>query len=291
MTLPRTDTRVTYPAGELVAETRVVHLEPLPDGRTAVLVESTSFHPVDAAWPDQPADRGVLRAGALELPIVDAVVGASDGERLFLGAEVPARPGAEGWAFVVAHLVADASGLAVGDAVRIEADGDYRTALSTGHTACHLAALALNAAVAGRWSKEARLDGLGHPDFDATAITRSSILENGSLDRYRLNKSLRRAGFDAASFLDGLAELDADVESRLAIWVGSSAPVRIERDGDGLSDRRYWVCELPEGTVRMACGGTHVRTLGEFDGIRVGFSAGEDAGSPVVEMSTSVERR
>ncbi len=31
-------------------------------GRLAVVTESTSFHPVDAAWPDQPADAGVIRA-------------------------------------------------------------------------------------------------------------------------------------------------------------------------------------------------------------------------------------
>ena len=63
MTLPRHDTRVTYPAGALQERTRVLHLGPAADGRTAVITESTSFHPVDAAWPDQPADTGRIRVG------------------------------------------------------------------------------------------------------------------------------------------------------------------------------------------------------------------------------------
>lgn len=63
MPLPSHDTRVTYPAGALVASTTVLHVAPVGDGRIAVITETTSFHPVDAAWPDQPADAGTLRVG------------------------------------------------------------------------------------------------------------------------------------------------------------------------------------------------------------------------------------
>ena len=53
MTLPEASTRVTYPVGELLARATVLHVEPLGDGRVAVVTDTTSFHPVDAAWPDQ----------------------------------------------------------------------------------------------------------------------------------------------------------------------------------------------------------------------------------------------
>ncbi|QTX04036.1 metal-dependent hydrolase [Agromyces archimandritae] len=292
MTLPAADTRVVYPAGELTARARVLHVEPLGDGRAAVLTDVTSVHPLDPAWPDQPADRAWFEtAGGEKIPIVDAVVAATDGLALFVGDAVPVRKGTESWAFVVAHLVPEDAGIAEGDELTTAADEAFRDAVSAGHTACHLAALALNAAVAERWTKEPRRDSLGSPDFDSAANSRSTILEYGSLDRYRLNKSLRRAGFDAAGFLDALQGLDADVEARLAIWVGSAAPVRVECEGEGLTDRRTWVCELPEGTARIPCGGTHVRALGEFGGIRTGFSVGEEGGSTVVDMSTAVTMR
>lgn len=285
--LPSRDTLVTYPDGALEADTVVLHVAPTGDGRIAVVTEATSFHPVDAAWPDQPADTGALTAGAVELPIVDAVVAATDGTELFLGADIPVRKGTEGWAFLVAHLVAGDAEIAEGDAVTVRADAAERRALSTGHTACHAAALALNAALAGNWSKAAREDALGAPDFDGIAIASSRIVPNGSVDVYRLNKSLRRAGFDTAAVAaDGLGELAASVTATIAEWAAAGAAVHIDREGDGLTDRRYWVADLHAGTARIACGGTHVGSLAELGDVRVEFEAGEDAGTPVLTMRT-----
>ena len=188
----------------------------------------------------------------------DAVVAATDGEVLHLGADIPVRKGTEGWAFVVAHLVDEGTAIAEGDEVEIEADAATRHALSAGHTACHLAALALNRVLADRWSKPAREDALGSPDFDGAAIASSRIVPNGSVDRYRLNKSLRRAGFDTASLQGDLDGLRHAVAAQLEQWIATGATVRVERDGDGLTDRRSWVCELPDGTARIPCGGTHL---------------------------------
>lgn len=291
MTLPERDTRVTYPSGALVATSRVLHLAPAPDGRLAVVTETTSFHPVDAAWPDQPADAGVIRAAGAEPPVRDAVVAATDGTALHLGAEIPVRPGTEGWAFLVAHLVDAGSAIAEGDEVEIEADATTRRALSTGHTACHLASLALNRAVAGRWSKQAREDSLGSPDFDGAAITSSRILPYGSVDLYRLNKSLRRAGFDTASLAAELDHVRREVADQLEQWIVSGAPVRVEAEGDGLSDRRTWVCELPDGTARIPCGGTHLTSLAELGALTTEFTVIDDAGTPVLEMTNRARPR
>lgn len=287
MTIPTQDTRVTYPAGSLVERARVLQAEPAGDGLVAVVTDVTAFHPVDAAWPDQPADSGTIAlADGAQLPVRTAVVAASDGTALHLGADIPVRKGTEGWAFLVAHLVDEGSAIAEGDEVEITADAAARRALSLGHTACHAASLALNLALEGRWSKPARTDALGRPDFDGIAIASSRIEPNGSLDRYRLNKSLRRAGFDVAGLADGLDELGPAVTATVGEWVAAGSPVRIDREGDGLTDRRSWVAELPGGTASIACGGTHVGSLAELGSVEVAFELVDDGGTPVLEMRT-----
>ena len=291
MTLPQRDTRVTYPGGALTASSRVLHVAPASDGRLAVITESTSFHPVDAAWPDQPADAGVLRANGVDLPVRDAVVAATDGTDLHLGDDIPVRTGTQGWAFIVAHLVDGDATIAEGDEVEIEADAATRRALSTGHTACHLASLALNRVLADRWSKPAREDSLGNPDFDGAAIASSRILPDGSLDRYRLNKSLRRAGFDTASLAGELDDVRVAVAEQLERWIASGAAVRVEAAGDGLTDRRTWVCELPEGTARIPCGGTHLDSAAELGSVTTSFAVVDDGGTPVLEMTNAAHPR
>jgi alanyl-tRNA synthetase len=291
VTLPRHDTRVTYPGGALEAATRVAHVAPAADGRLAVVTEVTSFHPVDAAWPDQPADRGVIRTSVGEVVVRDAVVAATDGHVLHLGSDIPVRSGTEGWVFLVAHLVDGGAAIAEGDEVTIEADAATRHALSTGHTACHLASLALNRALASRWSKPAREDALGSPDFDAAAISSSRITPNGSVDRYRLNKSLRRAGFDTASLADDLDALQRQVAEQLDAWVAAGGAVRVEADGEGLTDRRTWACELPEGTARIACGGTHLSSLADLSAILPSFALVDDGGTAVLEMTNRARLR
>ncbi|MBT1002838.1 metal-dependent hydrolase [Paenarthrobacter sp. DKR-5] len=287
MTLPSTDTLVSYAAGALSSEGTVQHIQELPDGRLAVLLDATACHPVDAGWPDQGADRAVLRVNGAELLVLDCVVGATDGSELFLGADIPVRKGTDGWAFVAAHLVAAGSPVAEGDSVLVEVDAAYRHSLSAGHTGCHLASLALNRQLAGAWKKEVAADAAGNPDFDALAIESSTILENGSLDVYRLGKSLRRKGFAPDALLEDLAAVQDGINATLAAWTAAGAAVRIERDGDLLTDRRYWTCELPEGTVRIPCGGTHLGSLGEVSAVTVALEPEEADGAVVVRMRTT----
>jgi alanyl-tRNA synthetase len=289
--LPSRDTLVTYPAGALVATSRVLHVAPAGDGLVAVITERTSFHPVDAAWPDQPADAGVVRAGLETVVVRDAVVAATDGASLYLAADIPVRKGADGWSFLVAHLVDEGAAIAEGDEVVIEADAATRRTLSAGHTACHLASLALNRALADRWSKAPRADALGSPDFDGIAIASSRIVANGSVDRYRLNKSLRRAGFDTASIPGDLDALRHVVADQLEHWLASGAVVRVEREGDGLTERRVWACDLPDGTARIPCGGTHLDSLAELSAVLPTLAVVDDAGTPVLEMTTEARLR
>lgn len=279
-------TLVDYPAGATASTGVVVHVESLPDGRSAVVLDRTAFHPVDTAWPDQPADRGTLRVSAAPpAEIVEAVVGATQGGELLLGRAVPVRTGTEGWTFVVAHVV-EADGISVGDEVDIDVDADHRAALSRGHTACHLASLALDAALASAWRKEAPTDALGAPAFDALAIQESRILPDGSHDLYRIGKSLRRKGFDPAA-LDDPAALAAAVDARLAAWIAAGSDIRIERDGEALADRRTWVCTLPDGEVRIPCGGTHATSLAELGSVTTAFAVTAVDGGIELVMTTT----
>lgn len=279
MTLPTTDTVVTYPAGDTTSESRVLHVESLDDDRLAIVLDRTAVHPVDAGWPDQGADRALLDAGDIGIEVLDAVVAATDGERLYLGSDIPVRKGTEGWAFVVAHLVdADAS-LTEGDTVTVEVDAGYRELLSAGHTACHLAAIALDAALADSWSKDNR-------GFDAAANETSTILERGSRDTYRVGKSVRKAGFDPTA-LDDPAALAERVNATLASWVAAGGAIRIDRDGELLTDRRYWVADLPGGEVRLACGGTHVSSIAELGAVSVELTTEQLEGAIGMTMVTT----
>ncbi|MHA7241191.1 alanyl-tRNA editing protein [Arthrobacter sp. TMS1-12-1] len=286
MTLPTTDTRVTYPAGATEEASRVLHVDTRA-GRRAVLLDTTAFHPVDHAWPDQGADRGILMAGDRSWAVTDCVVGATDGTVLYLGADAPVRKGTEGWAFVVAHLIdgAEEDGPAEGDDVVVRVDAAHRAAVSAGHTGCHLASLALNRALAGRWKKDVAPDALGAPNFDALAIDTTVIREFGSLDRYRLGKSLRRKGFT----VDGLdpEATAAAVNATLAEWTATGASIGIEADGSGLTGRRRWVCDLPGERAEIPCGGTHLTSLAGV-GVTVRLELTEADGTPVLQMDTRV---
>lgn len=294
MALPSTDTVVSYPSGATTGTATVVHVEPV-GGRFAVLLDATPCHPIDAGWPDQGPDRATLTWNGGSTDVVDCVVAASavaasviaatDGPVLYLGSDIPVRKGTEGWAFVVAHLVADAPPL--GQVVTVEVDAKYRRALSLGHTGCHLASLALNRAMAGRWRKEVEPDALGAPGFDGAANDSSRILERGSLDTYRLGKSLRKKGFTTEGLADDLPAIQSAINATIAEWIATKAPVRIDRDGERLTDRRYWVCALPEGEVSIPCGGTHATSLGALGSLEVTLALSDDNGTPVLTMETA----
>lgn len=286
MTLPATDTVVTYPAGATTGTASVLHIEALADGRTAVLLDATPCHPVDAGWPDQGPDHATLSWDDTSSTVVDCVVAATDGSALHIGSEIPVRKGTEGWAFVVAHIVSEPAP-SEGQQVKVTVDEGYRNDLSIGHTACHLASLALNRAVADRWTKDMEPDALGFPNFDGAACDSSRILPNGSVDTYRLNKSLRRKGFTTDGLAEALPAIADAANAQLASWVAADGAVRIDRDGDRLTDRRSWVCSLPEGDAVIPCGGTHASSVGELGQVTVALELADVDGTPVLTMRTT----
>lgn len=176
--------------------------------------------------PDQPPDLGTLSIGGARHEVIDCIMGAIDDHgRPYLGADIPVRRNTPGWTWVVAHMIEGHPNAPVGATVTLNVDAQRRTALSVGHTACELATLAINRALAEQWRTEVPLDQLGSPAFESLAIATSRILPYGSRDEYRLGKSLRKRGFVAGDLCAKLEEIEHRVETTLNDWALEDAPV------------------------------------------------------------------
>lgn len=279
---------VTFPAGSTHERSVVAHVAPVPAG-LAIVARATPFHPVDHRWPDQPSDRGRLDLldRSVEIPLAETAALDPSGE-LYVGSDIPVARGADGWTFMVAHVVAADEGVVkVGDEVGLEVDAAYRRSLSAAHTACHLTALALNRVTEGLWRKEppAR-DSTGHPNLDKVAISSSRISTTGSVDVYRLGKSLRKKGFMVADAASRWPALAAEAEALVNAWAATGAPVRLQVESAVLDAVRLWQCQLPDGEASIPCGGTHVASLAELGGVAV--AADLDAGGTELTITTTV---
>ncbi len=279
------NTKVRFPQGALTAEARVVWSGVLPGrDQAAVVTDQTPFHPLDHTWPDQPADRGTL-AG---VEVLDCLTGATQANgELLLGTDIPARRGDPEWEWLVVHLLPLSAPLpAPGELVELCVDAGYRESLSVGHTACHLAALALNLESRSFWRKQApRLDSLGSADLDGIAIQRSVITPFSATDDYKLGKSIRKKGLNVADLLLGLADLQTQVTARLEQWTNTDASVTIQVPSPDVIARRLWQCPLPEGLGEYPCGGTHVRQLAELGRIAVSYQE-SDFGFTAITTAT-----
>ena len=274
------DTLVTFAGGALVGSGTVQRVEHSDAGQAVVVVTETPFHPIDHTWPDQPGDTGTC-GDAVVTDCVMAAVGPT-GE-LIIGHDIPVKRGEAGWSWHVGHCMAQASAPEVGDVVDLGVDAERRRALSAAHTACHLAAFAMNRVAAELWRKEAPRDSLGAPNLDQLAMQRSVMDVTGSTDEYRLGKSLRKKGFDAVAFAEQLPKVEESVNQLLAAWVATGAHVLVDDGGDRrLTGRRQWVCELPEGRAALPCGGTHLHRLDEFDSVEVTYELQPDNGGVVM---------
>lgn len=264
-------TTVSFADGALEGDGIVLRVEPSAEG-AVVVVDATPFHPVDHTWPDQPGDSGRIAVGDSSVVVTEAVMAASSDDGDFaVGADIPVKRGTEGWTWLVGHRLDGAAPewLVEGTAVSLAVDAEKRAGLSRGHTACHLASLALDLAVADLWRKDPGTDALGTPDFEGRANQSSRIHEDGAVDEYRLGKSLRKAGFDTETFAATLSDRERAINAQLAAWVAAGSASTIVTQGPTIVDRRSWRCELPEGTAEILCGGTHVQSLGEFASITV----------------------
>ncbi len=265
-------TEVTFPFRQIEGRSIVQNIARLVDGKVALLLGSTPFHPVDQHWPDQPADRGEIQVDGFAKPlVVDScqIFAVHKETQEVKGAEKISRAEKNSWWSVVAHVVdpqtEDFEGL-IGKEATAKVDLYYRQQLSLQHSASHLAAFALNLSTRHLWSKEApKKDSLGSPNLDNLAIEdASTILPDRNEDRYRFGKSIRKNGLQVDLLFEQLPTIQASVNALLSQWIATKTRVDMSADGPTIDSRRAWRCELPAGSAEIPCGGTHVTNLGAF---------------------------
>ncbi len=255
-----------------------------------VVTEATPFHPVSHIWPDHPADKGSLIVDGISCPVTDCQVGAVElvTGKLHVGTKIPVKREEPGWIFVVVHDVSQRS-IVCGQKVTLVVDKAYQKALSRGHSAGHLAFLALNKVLTegGYWRKDAdRKDPHGYYDFNSYAQVTSFVTEDHCFDTYRLGKTLRKRGLNSADMLRDLPQIADRVNTQLKDWLQLESVVKMDCRGEALTDSRYWCCDLKQGIVAVIpCGGTHVTGLTEFQTIRVVLQQKDEQS---IEMHTNV---
>lgn len=255
----------------------VVQMKQEDDGQSYIVTQSTPFHPVSHIWPDHPADRGHIQHNNHVYSVRDCVVGAVElaTSTLYIAQDIPVKRDTDGWAFVVVHIIAGQVEMATGDTITLTVDRCYQQSLSRGHSAGHLSSLALNKVLhSDYWRKTpSRKDELGHHDFHSYAQTKSDVTPDLSTDTYRLGKTLRKRGLNSADVLAALDEIAAQMNQQLHAWIALKTPVVMRREGDHLTDSRYWQCDLAtEGNIEIPCGGTHIVSFAEYKAITVAFT-------------------
>ncbi|WP_431300697.1 hypothetical protein [Tabrizicola sp. BL-A-41-H6] len=273
-------TITSFAAGAVVAPARVLLVTEM-DGRMVIVTDRTPFHPQSLTWPDQPGDRGTVTLADNRQTVVEdsreALLNRVTG-MIFTGEDATAvkRNDPEINA-VVLHLVQGSIEVSPGATVTLHVDADYRRALSLQHTGVHLAALVLNQAAAAFWTKKADdADSLGAPNLDKAAVAGSRITPEGSVDSYRIGKSLRKKGFDRDAFLADLPGRTAAIIATLRQMIDTPAPVLVAPGEGYLHDRRLWATRLNGTEVSMPCGGTHVENLSQIGGIMVELAASDE---------------
>lgn len=287
-------TKVTFPSGTTDDYGTLIgyYQDPSSTDKSFFLTDLTPFHPLDYSWPDQPDDLGTARVNGRELTVVASLTGVvniSEPSKLFIGSDIPVKRGTPGWAFLVLHALKGEHGYlneSIGSVVSLSADKERRHRLSLAHTGCHLAALALNQSVSKLWNKPAKLDSLGHADFDQYAIEKSSINELTSQDTYRLGKSIRKAGCDTEKLLSMLEAINEEVNQIIQQWIAHQGAVQIITESPFLETKRMWSCQLPDSVALIPCGGTHVASLAKIKHMEVLLT--RSAGNSEIVMNSKV---
>ncbi|MBR9875464.1 MAG: alanyl-tRNA editing protein [Vibrionaceae bacterium] len=288
MTITATKIRFCHQTWQLESPVQLIE----HNGDVSYLVtETTPFHPVSHIWPDHPADKGSIEINGALFTVLDCQVGAIEQatNTLYVGTAIPVKRDTAGWMFVVVHVLPRVELLEPGMMVALQVDKPYQLSLSRGHSAGHLAYLALNKVLAdGYWRKDAdRKDPHGHYDFNSYAQETSFVTPDKCVDTYRLGKTLRKRGLNSADMLSDLSDIEYKVNAQLSEWLQREETIIIECHGDNLTDSRYWKCDLGEGEIAVIpCGGTHAEHLNEFGSIQVTLI---ECDPQTIEMHTEVK--
>ncbi len=288
MTVTPTQVRFCHQTWQLNAKVQYIDRQP---NYCDVVTDITPFHPVSHIWPDHPADKGTIVLGTQAYSVTDCLVGAyhSDSATFQVGEQISVKRDTPGWAFLVVHRIEIVDcAIKVGDEVELTVDKPYQQALSRGHSAGHIAYLALNKVLElSFWRKDAdRKDTLGHRDFNSYAQQTSFVSADCCIDNYRLGKTLRKRGLNTAEMLEQLPLIENELNQQFKSWVESGTAVNMRCEGECLTDSRYWECDLgTEGKAIIPCGGTHIESLAELGEYQVELKRIDDQ---TIEMHTHV---
>ncbi len=289
MNVTPTITQFCHQTWQLTAQ---IQLSQTSGDVTYIVTDRTPFHPVSYIWPDHPADRGAITYKDKLYPLVDCLVGAVElcSNTLYVDKAIPVKRDQAGWAFVVVHVVEKTEAVfCASNSLLLSVDKTYQQALSRGHSAGHLAFLALNKVLTeqGYWRKDAdRKDTLGNYDFNSYAQETSFVSEDKCVDSYRLGKTLRKRGLNSADMVAQLSMIENQVNQVVNNWLQQGTEVVMHCNGEALTDSRYWRCELGETKLaEIPCGGTHVHSLKEYTSIRVSL---QETSPNYIEMQTDV---
>lgn len=291
MSVTPTKTMFCHATWQLESEIQLIHKQ---DEFIHVVVKETPFHPVSHIWPDHPADKGTLTFEQDSYVVVNCQVGVVEDASgdLYVGQSIPVKRDADGWSFVVVHTLDNTDiELSVKDIVSLEVDKEYQQSLSRGHSAGHIAFLALNKVLAQTyWRKDAdRKDPLGHYDFNSYAQETSFVAPDCCDDVYRLGKTLRKRGLNTADVFSELSDIEAKVNQQIADWLLVESNINMRLEGNSLTDSRYWQWDLPgHDLVVIPCGGSHINSTKELGLVSVKLSIQDEQN---IEMHTYVGKR
>lgn len=288
MTITATKIRFCHQTWQLESPIQLIEHN---DDVSYLVTETTPFHPVSHIWPDHPADKGSIEIDGALFTVLDCQVGAVEQatNTLYVGTAIPVKRDTAGWTFVVVHVLPKVDSLEPDMMIALQVDKPYQLSLSRGHSAGHLAYLALNKVLAdGYWRKDAdRKDPHGYYDFNSYAQETSFVTPDKCVDTYRLGKTLRKRGLNSADMLSDLSDIEHKVNAQLSEWLQRNETIIIECHGDNLTDSRYWKCDLGEGEIAVIpCGGTHAGHLNEFASIQVTLI---ECDPQTIEMHTEVK--
>ncbi|WOH63872.1 hypothetical protein [Bradyrhizobium sp. BWA-3-5] len=286
-------TIVTYPGGSISELARVTNLYDGENGVQVVVTDVTPFHPLDPWWPDQPSDRGIINVIGQAWVIDGAVLVGTKQDRseIRIGDPKGVKRSDPSWSWSVGHVVfGSPTGKELINAkCRLEVDPEYRRAIAVGHTACHIAALALNERLETYWTKSIVKDSFGRNDFDRAAIVFSRIEEFGSIDRYRIGKGVRKAGFSSDRFWSDCDTLASEIEVGSNQILNEIASIDVAPDHTPFHARRNWVAVHKNARLQIPCGGVHVRNPREIANMNIKLNRQKDQTEFVMETRAAAE--
>ncbi|WP_338884371.1 MULTISPECIES: hypothetical protein [Xenorhabdus] len=261
----------SFMTGQLSLNAIVIDVFKYDDGYI-VITNNSPFYPQNYKWGDQKSDIGVIAFNNHTLNIVKTYTAVIIDGKICIGHDIPDKLNSED-KLIPAHYLESLNGLEcqsmVGEKVKLSVDAEARYKISAAHSMTHFMSLALNKVANKYWNKDYDTDSLGNYNLDKAAIFKSSISELKSVDTYRFGKSLKKKGFDKASFLANIVSINEEMNLILKNWLSTGSEIQVEYTSKNIEDFRLWKSTVENRPVVIPCGGTHIKNTEEIQDVKV----------------------